>query len=282
LSSTLAGMLEIFDVEPAGDGRYVGTSDAGGRDVIDGSQVLAQSVVAASKARPEKSVRSARAAFFRPVSAGLPIEFTVDVLHDGRSFATVIVTAHQDGRPCATTTVMMDLPHEDVFRHPLTPPDSRPDEATPYDMGMAGRELRLVGVADPNDPDDVGPPVLDAWLRYDEVPARRDLAAALLAHFTGHLSISTAMRPHPGFGTAMSHRSLSTGVLAISISFHDPIEWEGWLRYLHESVYAGAGVAYARGVVQTEDGRPLASFTQDSLLRRVDASAMAKDQRARL
>jgi acyl-CoA thioesterase II len=284
MMATLAGLLEIFDVEPTGGHRYHGTSDAGQRDIIDGSQVLAQSIVAASKSLPAKSVRSARAAFFRPVRAGLPIEFTVDVLHDGRSFATVIVTAAQGERPCVTTTLMMDIPHEDVFRHPVVAPVSQPDEAIPYDMALAGRELRLVGVTDPNDPTEVGPPVLDAWVRYDAVPERRDLAAALLAHFTGHLSISTAMRPHAGFGTAMSHQSLSTGVLAISVSFHEPVAWTGWLRYFHESVHAGAGVAFARGLVQTEDGRPLASFTQDSLLRKFDpaGSELGKAERARL
>jgi shikimate kinase len=45
-------------------------------------------------------------------------------------------------------------------------------------------------------------PVLDAWLHYDTVPERDDLRRALLAHFTGHLSISTTMRAHPGIGPA--------------------------------------------------------------------------------
>lgn len=271
--TTLGEMIEIFDVQPAGPRRFSGTSDAGGRDVIDGSQVLAQSIVAASKTLPEKTVRSARGVFFRIVRAGLPIEFAVDVVHDGRSFSTVIVTAEQEGRPCTTTTLTLDVPQDDVIRHPVTAPASSPGDAIPYAMGgVDGRELRLVGVTDPNDPDDVGPPTMDAWLRYDAVPARRDLAAALLAHFTGHLSISTAMRPHEGIGTAMSHHSVSTGVLSLSITFHEPLAWDGWLLYAHESVYVGAGVAHARGLIQCEDGRPLATFSQDALLRKLDSA----------
>ncbi len=271
--TTLGEMIEIFDVQPAGDHRFTGASDAGSREVIDGSQVLAQSIVAASKTQPEKYVRSARAVFFRIVRAGLPVEFVVDVLHDGRSFSTVIVTAEQEGRPCTTTTLTLDVPQEDVIRHPVTAPASSPAEAIPYPMGgVDGRELRMVGVTDPNDPDEVGPPTLDAWLRYDAVPARRDLAAALLAHFTGHLSISTTMRPHKGMGTAMSHHTVSTGVLSLAITFHEPLAWDGWLLYAHESVYAGAGVAHARGLIQTEDGQPLATFSQDALLRKLDTA----------
>ena len=206
--TTLEEMLEIFDVQSAGNHQYRGTSDTGSREVIDGSQVMAQSIVAASKTLPEKFVRSARAVFFRIVRADIPLEFAVDVLHNGRSFSTMIVTAAQDGRPCTTTTLTLDLPQEDLIRHPVTAPTSTPDEAIPYAMGgVDGRELRLVGVADPNDPDEVGPPTMDAWLRYDEVPSRRDLAAALLAHFTGHLSISTTMPRPPGhrYGDVAPH-----------------------------------------------------------------------------
>jgi hypothetical protein len=41
--SSLAEMLDIFDVKPGGDASYIGDSDPGTRDVIDGSQLLAGS-----------------------------------------------------------------------------------------------------------------------------------------------------------------------------------------------------------------------------------------------
>jgi len=267
VTASLAEMLAIFDVEQAGPHHYVGGSDAGERDVIDGSQLLAQAIVAASKSTPEKTVRSAHAVFFRPVKAGEPINFDVDVLQDGRTFATGIVTAGQRARPCSTITALLDTPTEDVIRHPPTPPATSPQGATPLDMPVLGREIRLVGVVDPNDPDEVGPAQLDAWLHYDQVPARSDLARALLAHFTGHLSISTTMRAHPGVGTSMAHLAVSTAVMAIGISFHDPIAWDGWLLYDHESTSVGAGMSYVRGQIRDEAGRLLASFTQDAMIR---------------
>lgn len=58
---------------------------------------------------------------------------------------------------------------------------------------------------------------MDAWLRYDTVPERDDLRRALVAHFTGHLSISTAMRAHPGIGTAQAHHTVSTAVMGIGV-----------------------------------------------------------------
>ncbi|HJR25115.1 MAG TPA: hypothetical protein VJ804_06555, partial [Acidimicrobiales bacterium] len=139
--------------------------------------------------------------------------------------------------------------------------------AIPLAMPLDGREIRLTGVADPNDPAFIGPPVLDAWLRYDPPPERDDLVRALLAHFTGHLSLSTTMFPHEGLGTAQSHHALSTGVMTIGVAFHDPVTASGWLLYHHESTHVGAGMSYARGQVFTEAGDLVASFTQEGLLR---------------
>jgi acyl-CoA thioesterase len=284
MTSTLAGLLEVFDVKPAGDGRFRGGSDAGDRDVIDASQLLAQAIVAASKTVPAKRVRRANGVFCRPVRAEELIDFTVEVVHDGRSFATVAVRAGQGERTCGVVTLMLDVPLADVIRHPVRPPDSSPDTAVPYDMPLTGRELRLVGVTDPNDPHEVGPPRLEAWLRYEQPPARDDLRRALLAHFTGHLSISATMRAHAGIGTAMAHRTISTAVMAIDVSFHEPVEWDGWLLYDHESTAVGAGMSYVRGQVRGESGRLIASFSQDGMIRAFDDDAVVANlaERARL
>jgi acyl-CoA thioesterase II len=284
MTSSLAGMLEVFDVTRVGPDAYLGTSDPGDRDLIDASQVLAQAIVAAASSIPAKTVRRASGVFCRPVRAHEPIDFTVEVLHDGRTFATTIVTAAQQSKPCATITILLDVPGDDVIRHDVVPPASSPAAATPYDMPLAGRELRLVDLTDPNDPDEVGPARMEAWLRYDETPDRDDLAKALLAHFTGHLSISTTMRAHRGIGTSMSHRSVSTAVMAIEISFHEPVSWDGWICYDHESTAVGAGMSYVRGQICDESGRLVASFSQDGMIRDFDAASPARqiDERARL
>jgi acyl-CoA thioesterase II len=283
-TSSLAGMLDVFDVQPSGDGHFTGYSDYGGRQVVDASQVLAQSIVAATKVVGTKVARRASGVFCRPVMGEQPIDFGVDVVQNGRSFATAVVTASQGEKARAVTTVLLDIPADDVIRHPVQPPDSSPDDAVPVSMPMQGRELRLVGLANPNDPDEVGPPRIEAWLHYDETPARDDLQRALLAHFTGHLSISTTMRAHAGVGTAQAHKTLSTGVIAIDISFHDPVAWGGWLLYDHESTSVGAGMSYVRGQIRDRAGRLLASFSQDGMIRHfaADSGALAVDEAARL
>ncbi len=65
--------------------------------------------------------------------------------------------------------------------------------------------------------------------------------------------------------------------MAIDASFHDPIGWDGWLLYDHESTAVGAGMSYVRGQIRDESGRLLPSFAQDGLIRRFDAGSSAQD-----
>jgi len=269
---TVQGLLDLFDVPADGENRFIAETGPAGEDerqVVEGTQVLAQAIVAAAKRFPEKSVRSVYAVFARAVmvDAG-PVEIEIDVVSEGRSTATAIVAAKQNGKRCITVTVLLDVPTGDVIRHHLPRPDvAAPAAANVSPMPMIGRELRLVDVVDVNSPDEVGPPELYAWLHYDPIPARADLAKALIAYFTGHLGISSTMRAHKGIGTSHAHLTVSTAPMTASVSFHEPVRWDGWLLYTHESTQVGAGMSYVRGAVHTEEGELIASVAQDALIR---------------
>jgi acyl-CoA thioesterase len=285
---SVESLLELFDVRPDGSDRFTAATagDFGAgqdeRQVVEGTQVVAQAVVAVAKRFPDKSVRSAHAVFSRAVAVGPPIELVLDVVHEGRSTATAIVAVHQNGRRCLSVTVLADVPTGDVIRHHLPRPQvAAPADANVSEMPMAGRELRLVDVVDVNSPDEVGPPELHAWLHYDPIPTRDDLAKALVAYFTGHLGISTTMRAHAGIGTSQAHLTVSTAPMTISVAFHEPVRWDGWLLYTHESTQVGAGMSYVRGAVHTEEGELLASFAQEALIRPLRTSDTAIDARSR-
>jgi len=278
-------LLELFEAKAEGPDRF--TADTGvagqdGRQVVEGTQVLAQAIVAAAKRFPDKAVRSAHAVFSRAVTVGPPVELVLDVVAEGRSTATAIVGVHQNGRRCLSITVLADVPTGDVIRHHLPRPEvAAPPDANDSHMPMIGRELRLVDVVDVNSPDEVGPPELYAWLHYDPIPSRDDLAKALLAYFTGHLGISTTMRAHPGIGTSQAHLTVSTAPMTISVAFHEPVRWDGWLLYTHESTQVGAGMSYVRGAVHSEEGELLCSFAQEALIRPLRTTDTSIDASAR-
>jgi acyl-CoA thioesterase-2 len=282
---SVTGLLDLFDVQPGEPDHFSGDTGIAGddeRQVVEGTQVLAQAIVAVAKRFPDKSIRSAHAVFARAVMVGPPVEFNIDVLNEGRSTATAIVSVLQNGRRCITATVLTDVPSDDVIRHQLPRPEvAAPADANFSPMPMTGRELRLVDVVDVNSPDEVGPPELYAWLHYDPIPARDDLAKALIAYFTGHLGISTTMRAHEGIGTSQAHYTVSTAPLTITVSFHEPVSWTGWLLYSHESTQVGAGMSYVRGTVHTEEGELIASFAQEALIRPLRTSDTAIESQAR-
>ncbi|MBU9764552.1 thioesterase family protein [Mycobacterium sp. TNTM28] len=284
--ASVAGLLEVFDVTPAGANRFSGvTGPVGtdGRTVAKGTQALGQAIVAAAKRFPDKTIRSAHAVFTKPVEVDSTVELSVQVVHEGRSTATAVVSVAQDARLCATVTVLADIPGGEVIAHHALRPDvETPADAHPAAAAMTGHELRLVDVVDVNNPDEVGPPELYAWLRCDPIPERDDLAKALVCYFTGQLGISTTMRPHRGVGTAQAHATLTTALMSTAVSFHEAVEWDGWLLYGHESTAAAQGMSYVRGQVHTEDGDLLASFAQEGLIRPMRSADTAIEMPARL
>ena len=283
---SVTGLLDLFDVRAKAPDHFSGDTGIAGEDerqVVEGTQVLAQAIVAVAKRFADKSVRSVHAVFSRAVMAGQPVEFDIDVVHEGRSTATAVVGVQQNGRRCITVTAFADVPSADVIRHQLPRPEVvAPADANFSPMPMVGRELRLVDVVDINSPDEVGPPELYAWLHYDPIPARDDLAKALIAYFTGHLGISTTMRAHEGIGTSQSHLTVSTAPLTVTVSFHEPVSWSGWLLYTHESTQVGAGMSYVRGAVHTEEGELIASFAQEAMIRPLRTTDTAIKTEARL
>jgi len=283
---SVTGLLDLFDVRAKAPDHFSGDTGIAGEDerqVVEGTQVLAQAIVAVAKRFADKSVRSVHAVFSRAVMVGQPVEFDIDVVHEGRSTATAVVGVQQNGRRCITITALADVPSADVIRHQLPRPDVvAPADANFSPMPMVGRELRLVDVVDINSPDEVGPPELYAWLHYDPIPARDDLAKALIAYFTGHLGISTTMRAHEGIGTSQSHLTVSTAPLTVTVSFHEPVSWSGWLLYTHESTQVGAGMSYVRGAVHTEEGELIASFAQEAMIRPLRTTDTAIKTEARL
>jgi acyl-CoA thioesterase II len=277
-------LIEVLDVRPAGERAYVSVArDDGRRPVVEGSQMLGQALVAAGRHAPGRRAVSAHMVFARAADARRPLRFDLDEQSAGRTFTTLTVHVSQDERRCATGTLLLDATAPDVVRHTADPPDvPGPYDCEPYDMAVTGRDIRVVGGAYTDDPDaPAGPPTLDAWVRFREVPADEYLHAGLLAQFTGHMSIAAALRPHEGVGQAAAHRTLSTAINAIALSLHGPVRADRWMLYHHLSTFAGDGMTHSECRVHDEAGALLASFSVDAMVRGF-AGHTRKDERTAL
>jgi acyl-CoA thioesterase-2 len=272
-----ADLIRMLDVQadPERKGSYVSiTYDSPAnrhRGVVEGSQMLAQSIVAAGRHAPGRRIVSASMVFTRAANTSEPLKIQLDELSGGRNFSSVAAHVRQADKLCASGIMLLDAMAPDVMRHAAAAPDTAgPYASTPYDMSVTGRDVRFVDNAYTGDPDaPVGPPVLDAWVRFRGVPEDPYLHAGLLAHFTGHASIATAMRPHAGIGQAQAHRTLSTAINAIHISFHANPRADRWMLYRHHSTFAGDGITHADNRVHNEQGALLASFSVEAMVRRM-------------
>ncbi len=278
-------LIDVLDVRRSGDGRYTGVARSDWRrPVVEGSQMLGQSIVACGRHAPGRRVVSAHMVFVRVADARRPLLFELDELAGGRTFTTLTVRATQDGRTCASGTFLLGVTTPDLVRHAVSRPDVvGPYDADPLDMGVTGRDLRVVDGAYTGDPAaPPAPPVLDAWVRFRDVPDDPPLHAGLLAQFTGHLSIAAALRPHAGIGQDEMHRTLSSAINAISISFHADVHADRWMLYHHLSTFAGDGMTHSECRVHNEAGALLASFTVEAMVRAFSSDAGNRDERRAL
>ncbi len=286
--SDLKDFLAVLDLTPAGedpDGgalRYTAGSLDEGHGVVFGGQLLAQTVVAGASSMPDKEVKSLHTVFARGASMSAPLEIDVEVLHQGRALGSASVTIHQGDRICTRSTLLLQAPDPDLIRHqPSMPAVGSPDafEARPVAPWW---DVRIVDDVDISDPALVGPSELGVWSRFPGAPDDLTTSQALLAYASDGFLIATAMRPHAGVGQALAHVSISTTVLTQAITFHEPFDAGQWLLLAHEAPYAGRGRGYGRADAFTEDGRLVATYVQENMIRSYpEGQAPADGQRSK-
>lgn len=275
-------LVRLIDVEPAGDGRFTGPAHGPTRrNVVEGGQLLAEAIVATSKTVPQQRVTSASMVFLKAASFEAPVELTVEMLRNGRTFSTAAVRVTQDGALRSAGVLLCDAGAPSVIGHVMAMPDvPGPVDAVPFGgFAMPGRDIRVVDAAyDPN-PDRVGPPEINAWVRFRDAPDEAYLHAALLAQSSTHWTIAAGMLPHRGFGEADAHRTLSTGIMKATIAFHDEVDVSEWLLYANRAFWSGRGLVQGDGQVFTRDGRLAASYVIQAMVRAFerDPSSMGHD-----
>ena len=273
MSATSTGrspILAAFSMEEVAESVYRGPSVGDERrPVVFGGQLMGQMIVAAALADGAKKVKSLHLIFARPGTVDLPVDIKVRKVHSGRAFASTSAVALQGDRMLSEGLLLLDVGEEDVIRHQVPMPSvGKPEESPEVEHSEPGVELRIVDGVDLVTTAATGPPEVSAWARFSGVPHEEAVHQALLSWYTDGFLIGAAMRPHEGVGQEQAHRTLSTGVIAHTITFHEAARADEWMLITNRSLYAGLGRTYGEGHVFSEDGRLLASFVQESMIRR--------------
>jgi acyl-CoA thioesterase len=264
---------DVLNLDATGPGRYrvrQPHETAEGRDVVFSGQYLAQMIMAAERENDGKDIKSIHAIFTRVGTYLQPIDLVVEELQSGRTWSSHSISAIQNGRLLSRGMVLASIDEPDLIRHgPALPPSDPPGGRAVTNFAFEGAITTNAGPVDQQG----GVPNEQCWHRYPGHFASLAANQAILAWSTCGEFIGLAMRPHlDKVSIEQAHRTISTGVIAHTVNFHERVDIGSWLLVSQEAIYAGRGRVHGRGSVFTQDGKLVATFSQDSMARKVAAA----------
>lgn len=285
MSDPLSGLLAAFDLTDTGartrEDIFTGPSHwmPGGR--VFGGQVLAQSLMAAIRTTPDdRFVHSMHGYFLRPGDIAKPITFSVDRIHDGRSFSTRRTQAYQDGEPILSMIASFQdsdpgLDHQASMPDGIPEPESLPSAAEllgaidhPVAQAWAtGRGFDIRHVESPIYLSVEGEhrAMQAVWMRaHDRLPDDRNIHRAALAYASDWVILEPILRRH---GVAWTTPGLKPASLDHAMWWHRFARADDWLLYTQESPSASGGRGLALGSIYSRDGALVASVAQEGMVR---------------
>jgi len=256
-------LVALLTVDPAAELRFRARAVDPGWGRLYGGQVLAQSLAAAEATVPaSRLVHSMHAYFLRPGHVRTPLDLEVDTIRDGRSFTTRRVVARQAGEAILNLSASFQAPesgleHADAMPEVVGPEHLEAVRHGPFEARTLHPYHQDAPVAQP--------PVKQTWFRLTEPlsddPAlhRRLLAWALDSHF-----LTAATHPH---AISWVTPGIQLASLDHAMWIHRDLRVDGWLLYdvVSPSLSSSRGLVFGR--VFTQDGRHVASATQEGLIR---------------
>ncbi|WP_201276710.1 acyl-CoA thioesterase [Marisediminicola senii] len=281
----IEGLLHALDLTDTGartsEDIFTGPSQWMPLGRVFGGQVLAQSLVAAMRTIPEERlVHSMHGYFLRPGNVELPITFSVDRIHDGRSFSTRRTQAYQEGQPILSMIASFQ-DEDDGLEHQIDMPADIPLPETLPSAAEALGEVdhpvaRYWAHQRPFDMRHIPSPVFLAvdgprvwhqavWLKATgPLPDDKNLHRAALAYASDYSILEPIFRRH---GLAWATPGLKAASLDHAMWWHRFGRVDEWMLYVQESPNAISGRGLSQGRIYDLDGRLLASVAQEGMVR---------------
>jgi acyl-CoA thioesterase-2 len=218
--------------------------------------------------------------FLRPGDVEKPITFSVDRIHDGRSFSTRRTQAYQEGVPILSMIASfqdVDAGPEHQAEMPADLPDpealpSTADVLAGIDHPVAqfwaterAFDIRHVGSPIYLRVDGDRVPHQAVWMRaVGTLPDDPGLHRAAIAYASDHTILEPVLRRH---GVAWVTPGLKIASLDHAMWWHRDGRADEWLLYAQESPNAIGGRGLSFGRVYDRSGRLLASIAQEGMIR---------------
>ena len=278
-------LVALFDLAPAREDCFTGLSPHNGWKRVYGGQVLAQALVAAERTVTGRDPHSLHAYFLLGGDPREPILFEVERLRDGRSFTTRRVVARQNGAALFVMPAAFPEPEEGCEPAAAAPAAPPPEAcADPYEAAeiLEGpARFRMKGMLDTTWPIEFRPTDLNryapdaepetrqsVWTRIGErLPDDPALHRAALLYLSDMTLLDAALRPH---GLTIYDHRIQVASLDHALWFHRPARADDWLLFVQDTPNALSATGLVRGLLYAQDGKLVASVTQEGLMRRRD------------
>jgi acyl-CoA thioesterase-2 len=283
MSTILQELVSLLELERLEANLFRGPSRDIGTNRVYGGQVLGQAIKAAQYTVEEnRNIHSLHAYFLREGDHNAPIIYEVDRSRDGKSFSARRVVAIQFGRPIFTLSASFQI-DEEGLEYGITMPDVQgPNQllsVTEYKSKsldkLPEKFQRLMKLSAPFDLKPVGlvealesgdfSPCRHFWVKtVDKLPADPQLHRSILAYVSDYGLLTTTLLPH---GLRFPDSDLMMASIDHAMWFHHPFSIDNWLLYSCEAISTSNARGLARGNFFQEDGKLIASTTQEGLVR---------------
>ncbi|GAA2148575.1 acyl-CoA thioesterase II [Kitasatospora kazusensis] len=278
--------VDLLRIEELDKNLFRGHCHAGAPLRAFGGQVAAQALTAAGRTMtPGRLVHSLHSYFLRPGDPRKPIDYQVDRVRDGFSYATRRVTAVQRDEVIFTLSASFKVPEATPQRHRAMPPVPAPEDlpdpfadwrrTAPQDPERASAlrtlQMRFVPADAPGMPAELpGVPQQFVWLRTgtplpQDDPLLQVCALTYLSDLT--LASTTALHLQGDRAGQAAAPRVQLASLDHAMWFHRPFRADEWLLFAQRSPSAGDGRGLALGEFYDRSGELVASAVQEALLR---------------
>ncbi len=278
-------LIELLNLKDLGNQNFSGNSVTIGSPHVFGGQVLAQAVNAAYRTIPEsRALHSLHSYFLEAGDLSIPINYHVAEMRNGGSFSTRRVTASQDEK---TIFIMAASFHkkEEGFEHQkeMATGLKQPEELMSWDdmVTQFGDflpkslkhflsierpiDFKPVNVPNPLEPKNL-PAKEEIWFKLKGNVDNLNMAMKhqILTYISDYNVLNAAFNPN---ASEYNFGNTQTASLDHSMWFFRDFDFDDWMLFSSESPNTFGARGLAKGNIYTRDGKLIASFAQEGLMR---------------
>ena len=280
-------LIALLNLKNLGNNTFNGDSYTVGSPHVFGGQVLAQAVNAAYRTIPEnRFLHSLHSYFLEAGDLTVPIQYKVEEMRNGGSFSTRRVTAMQHDKSIFILAASFHK-KEKGFEHQTNFDANikQPEELLSWDDMLAQfgdflpkstkaflsvkRPIEFKPVRVPNHLDSKDLPATEqVWFRLkgEKIDLDYRTKQEILTYISDYNVLNAAFNPN---GSKFSFANTQTASLDHSMWFFRDFDFDDWMLFSAESPNAYGARGLVKGNIFTRDGKLIASFAQEGLLRPV-------------